>query len=129
MSEFHWPEWEELQEVADRIVTRTRDGLPPEVRAAAVALPVSCLPVPDEALVEDGVAEDLLGLFVGNDLAAGSEGAAPLPAQIFLFLDNIWDYADGDWRAYRSEVKTTYLHELGHYLGWDEDEVERRGLG
>ncbi|MEX2043899.1 MAG: metallopeptidase family protein, partial [Opitutus sp.] len=22
----------------------------------------------------------------------------------------------------------TYLHELGHYLGWDEDELTARGL-
>ena len=30
--------------------------------------------------------------------------------------------------AYREEVRITYLHELGHYLGWDEDEVAERGL-
>jgi predicted Zn-dependent protease with MMP-like domain len=25
-------------------------------------------------------------------------------------------------------VRLTYLHELGHYLGWDEDEIAERGL-
>jgi len=25
-------------------------------------------------------------------------------------------------------VRITYLHELGHYLGWDESDLEARGL-
>lgn len=32
-------------------------------------------------------------------------------------------------RHFREEVATTLLHELGHYLGLDEDEVETLGLG
>jgi len=30
--------------------------------------------------------------------------------------------------VYREEVRVTYLHELGHYLGWDEDDLTARGL-
>jgi len=30
--------------------------------------------------------------------------------------------------VFREEVERTYLHELGHYLGWDEDDVAARGL-
>ena len=30
--------------------------------------------------------------------------------------------------VYRQEVRTTYLHELGHYLGWDETDMEDHGL-
>ena len=29
---------------------------------------------------------------------------------------------------FREEVKSTLLHELGHYLGLDEDQVEDLGL-
>jgi predicted Zn-dependent protease with MMP-like domain len=25
-------------------------------------------------------------------------------------------------------VRLTYLHELGHYFGWDEDQLTSRGL-
>jgi predicted Zn-dependent protease with MMP-like domain len=45
-----------------------------------------------------------------------------------LFLDEIWDEADGDEAVYRDEVRRTYLHELGHYLGLDEDGLAERGL-
>jgi predicted Zn-dependent protease with MMP-like domain len=30
--------------------------------------------------------------------------------------------------TFRKEVRLTYLHELGHYLGWDEDQVAAHGL-
>ena len=26
------------------------------------------------------------------------------------------------------EVRVTLLHELGHYLGWDENDMERYGI-
>ena len=34
-----------------------------------------------------------------------------------------------DETTYRQEVRTTLLHELGHYLGLDEDDLDDRGLG
>lgn len=51
-----------------------------------------------------------------------------MPPQIILFLENIWEYAEGDAGVYRVEVRTTLLHELGHYLGLDEDDLAERGL-
>ena len=51
-----------------------------------------------------------------------------LPPQIILFLENLWDFAEGDEEIFRDEVHTTFLHELGHYLGLDEDELTERGL-
>ena len=45
-----------------------------------------------------------------------------------LYLESLWDFAEGDAEIFRDEVRITYLHELGHYLGWGEDEVAARGL-
>ena len=73
-----------------------------------------------------GIEDDLLGLFTGLEFAY--EGAEPAPPQIILFLENIWDEAGYDERAFRNEVRITYLHELGHYLGLDEDDLERLGI-
>ncbi len=52
---------------------------------------------------------------------------ADLP-RIRLFLTNLWEWVEQDEQDFRDEVGTTFLHELGHYLGWDEDEVNERGL-
>jgi predicted Zn-dependent protease with MMP-like domain len=81
-------------------------------------------PGPD--LVEDGLDPDLLGLFVGDDYAR--EGGDPLPSEILLFLANIMEEAEGDWDRYRQEVRTTLLHEIGHYLGLDEEGLFERNL-
>jgi predicted Zn-dependent protease with MMP-like domain len=119
--------WKRLCEIADDTVRAARKRLPSEVRAAADALPVTFEPWPSEAMLEDADVEpDILGLFVGPDHAA--DAAATMPAQILLFLENLWDFAEGDDSVFREEVRITYLHELGHYLGWDEDEIARRGL-
>lgn len=119
--------WKALCQMADEAVQAARKRLPEEVRTAAGALPVTFEPWPSEAMLEDeGIEPDILGLFVG--LALDESGDATLPPQILLFLENLWDFAEGDEAVFRDEVRITYLHELGHYLGWDEGEIARRGL-
>jgi predicted Zn-dependent protease with MMP-like domain len=118
----------ELQHLATQVVAAAQKRLPPDVRTAATAVPVCYERVPNAALRDEGWEEDILGLFVGHEHGAELTDGQPLPPQILLFLENIWDYAEGDPETYRDEVRLTYLHELGHYLGWDEDEVAERGL-
>lgn len=81
---------------------------------------------PNEDLQADGIEVDTLGLFVGPDFA--SENDVPMPPQIILFLENIWDAAETDEKIFCDELRTTFLHELGHYLGLQEDDLTRRGL-
>ncbi|MCB1226413.1 MAG: metallopeptidase family protein, partial [Verrucomicrobiales bacterium] len=72
--------------------------------------------------------DELMGLFEGCPLGQTlSEDPADWP-RITLFLGAIWDEVMGDARAYREEVRVTLLHELGHYLGLDEDQVAALGL-
>lgn len=120
--------WKELCRIAQETVDRTLAQLPGEVRTLAEKLPVCLESFPEgPMLTDENVEPDILGLFIGPDLLHG-DATATLPPQILLFLENLWDHADGDPEIYREEVRITYLHELGHYLGWDEDEVARRGL-
>ena len=119
----------QLASIAAQVVAGARRRLPPEVRTAADAVPVCYEPVPGADLLAGGDLEpDILGLFVGHERHGEFAGGQPLPPQILLFLENLWDYAEDDEALYRDEVRLTYLHELGHYLGWDEDELARRGL-
>src|SRR5690242_14180514 len=119
-------EWNELRTLATKEIEATLAELPPELRERAAKLPVTFEPIPNEGLQEDGIAADSLGLFTGGEMAA--EDAVPLPAQIILFLENLWDFAEGDEEVYLEEVRTTFLHELGHFLGLDEDDLIDRGL-
>jgi predicted Zn-dependent protease with MMP-like domain len=122
-------EFDRLTALAQQVVTAAQRRLPPEVRAPALAVPVCYEPAPNAGILAEGWEPDILGLFVGHEHGGElRDDVAPLPPQILLFLENIWDFAEGDESTYRDEVRLTYLHELGHYLGWDEDEVARRGL-
>jgi predicted Zn-dependent protease with MMP-like domain len=118
--------WERLRSLALDEVEATLKALPEPLREKARAVTVTLEPVPNKELQADGIAPDTLGLFVGPDFA--EEVSVPLPPQIILFLENIWDQAEQDEEWFLDEVHTTYLHELGHYLGLDEDELIERGL-
>ena len=114
--------------IAQSEVTATLASLPGPVRERVRPLPVTYETVPNAAIIADGYEPDLLGLFVGSALDEEAQSLSPLPPQIILFLENLWDFAENDDEIFREEVRVTYLHELGHYLGLDEDDLFDRGL-
>ena len=118
--------WKQLCAVAAAEVEATLTALPKPLRARAEKLPVTFERQPNAGLQADGIEPDTLGLFTGPEFA--DEENVPLPPQIILFLKNLWDFAEQDEVIFREEVRTTFLHELGHYLGLDEDELTERGL-
>lgn len=119
--------WNFLLVRAEREVRATLAALPARLREAAQGLPVLYEHFPSDELVADGVEPDTLGLFVGSAFP-DEEGGGALPPQIILYLENLWDAADGVEAVYAREIRTTLLHELGHYLGLDEADLEARGL-
>jgi len=121
-------EQKHLQALAFAEVKATLAALPAPLQERAKALPVTFERRPNAAHRRDGIEPDTLGLFVGPEFAYEESTASPLPPQIILFLENIWDFAEADEEFFCEEVHTTYLHELGHYLGLDEDDLFDRGL-
>jgi predicted Zn-dependent protease with MMP-like domain len=118
--------WRQLRKLALAEVEATLAALPAPLREKARKLPVTFERVPNSGLRADGIAPDTMGLFTGAELA--EEENVPMPPQIILFLENIWEEAGGDEETFRDEIHTTFLHELGHYLGLDEDGLVERGL-
>jgi predicted Zn-dependent protease with MMP-like domain len=120
------PGLKKLSALALAELEATLAELPAPLRERAARLPVTFEGAPGADLQADGIAADTLGLFCGAELA--EEGDVPMPPQIILFLENLWDVAGGDEEVFLDEVATTFLHELGHYLGLDEDDLTARGL-
>lgn len=118
-----------LEDIAQRVIRVTWHRLPDRIKQAARQCRVETAWMRDCLDAgEDLPADDLLGLFEGASLAdPAPDSAANLP-RIRLFLDNLWDCAAGDPALFRDEVRITLLHELGHYLGLDEDQVASLGL-
>ncbi len=121
-------EFDRLTQIAADAVGGAQRQLPPEIRALARGVPVHYERLPAADVIAEGFPADILGLFTGS--AHGLELAhdQPAPAQILLYLENLWDFAEEDLEIFRDETRLTYLHELGHYLGWDEDDLAARGL-
>jgi predicted Zn-dependent protease with MMP-like domain len=95
--------------------------LPNGVRAILERVPVFLERRPDGDDLAAGIEADTLGIF--------EEGAPASPTpRIRLWLENLWEVAEGDLDTFRAEVRTTLLHEIGHVLGWDEQDLEERGL-
>ena len=118
--------WDKLKRIAEAEITATLRALPTHLQARADRLPITLEPIPNDDLLADHVEPDTLGLFVGEAFPDGD--GCPIPPQIILFLENLWDFSDRDEAIYREEIRITLLHELGHYLGLDELDLEDRGL-
>ena len=119
-------DWNKLQKLALEELEATLEELPKPLREQARKLPLTFEKAPNVGLQEDGIEVDTLGLFTGAEFA--DDGGAVLPPQIILFLENLWDFAGGDEEVFCDEVRTTFLHELGHFFGLGEDDLTKRGL-
>jgi len=119
---------DQLTALAADTVVATQRSLPTALRPLALAVPVHYEALPDADLLAEGFPDDILGLFSGSAHGTELTYDQPAPPQIILYVENLWDYAEGDRAIFRDEARLTYLHELGHYFGWDEDELTARGL-
>jgi predicted Zn-dependent protease with MMP-like domain len=119
-------DWDKLCEQATAEIEATLSELPAPLRERAEKLPVLFEPTPNPGLVADGITRDTLGIFTGAEFA--DTAMEVMPPQIILFLKNLWDFAEKDEEIYRAEIRTTFLHELGHFFGLDEDDLIERGL-
>lgn len=119
---------ETLDGLAAAEIRLTLAGLPPDVRKATESCVIEAVYMSDCLACGERLEDGLLGLFQGCSL---QDGMASVPSdlpRIRLFLDNLWDYCNRNTTDFREEVRVTLLHELGHYLGFNEEEIEDRGL-
>jgi predicted Zn-dependent protease with MMP-like domain len=102
--------------------------IPAEFGDRLRGVPIVLEPRPHEELVREGFDPRTLGLFEGHEhgrLEAGD--AAVAPTRIVLYYANLLaDFPDRDELA--DEIEITMLHEIGHYFGLGEDDLERLGL-
>ena len=114
-----------LLKLASQEIEQTRSELPDPLRDALNGVATVLEEFPSTAHQADGVDSDQLGLFEGSD---ATNPASPQMPRIVLWLGNLWDMCEAEEDAYREEVRITFLHELGHYLGLDEGNLSARGL-
>jgi len=112
------------------VLRQALDDLPPLFRKALdnVAVVVEEWP-PDWLLDELGIPPDetLYGYYHGVPLPERSVSApAALPDKISIYRGPLEeDFPDPT--ELRRQIRVTLLHEIGHYFGMDEEQLERLG--
>ncbi len=120
-------------EVVEGIVEEAVGSLHPDLQAwlANVAILLEDLPREDILRSYDPPASplDLLGYFSGHSLVDRSMDNpwSNLPPTITLFRNNLERMA-ADREQIIEELRITLFHEIGHFLGLDEEDLAERGL-
>jgi predicted Zn-dependent protease with MMP-like domain len=118
------------QEIRKEVI-RVLDGLPKHFRAALRNLEIVVENRPSAELLRaeglDPRHDTLYGLYQGVPLPERSEFDLPmLPDKITIFSEPLLeDFPDAE--ELRAEIRLTVLHEIAHYFGMDEDEIEDLG--
>ncbi len=112
----------------EEIVERTLRELPERARKLLGNVPVLVEDAPSEELVAEGTDPRVLGLFAGVPFPEKSSmGGAPHLDQVLLFKRNLENHC-GSADELEEEVRTTILHETGHFFGLDEEDLAKLGL-
>jgi predicted Zn-dependent protease with MMP-like domain len=113
-----------------RLVTEVVNALPDEFAARLVNVEVVVEDEPSRAqlrsLALDPHADTLFGLYEGVPLAQRSADQAALPDRISIFYRPIVEACESEAEI-RAEIRTTILHEVAHFFGIDDEDLESWG--
>jgi len=127
-----------LRDRFDRQVERVLAGMPPLVHQLLERIPLHVEDHPPRDVMEEkGVVDldELCGLFTGVSLPDKSVEDPPhLRHSVTIYRLGILAAASDDHGhvsadRLREEIRITILHELAHFLGLDEEELEQLGYG
>jgi predicted Zn-dependent protease with MMP-like domain len=113
-----------IEATAEQVLARVPVEFSEHLRDVPIVLEAR----PHPEIVREGFDPRALGLFEGLEQGRLEGGAAAYaPTRIVLFHGNLLaDFPDREQLA--EEIEITMLHEIGHFFGLDEDDVERLGL-
>ena len=113
-----------------RVVREVLQSLPEEFATRLAHAEVVIDDEPSDAQIR-GVGLDprydtLFGLYEGVPLPDRGEGVGALPDKISIFYRPIVDACDSVAEI-REEIRTTVLHEVAHFFGIDDDDLDEWG--
>lgn len=105
-------------------------SMPAPIRRAVSEVPVvvEAKPTGEMAGREPHINPEILGLFVGTPVGDQASAPSGYGDVVLLFQRNL-ERAGANRKEVEREVRITLLHEYGHYLGFDEEDLDELGLG
>jgi predicted Zn-dependent protease with MMP-like domain len=115
-----------------KLVQKALTKIPPELQNALENVAILVEDWPDPALMEeisDNPHEVVYGLYQGTPLPErGADYANTTPDVILLYQGPLEEDFQNREDLTR-EIETTLVHEIAHYIGFDEETLERYGYG
>ncbi len=116
----------------DQALEEAMESLPQPIRGylANVAIAVEDLPSDDDLLASDPpLSPSILGIFRGSPLGhkQSMDPWSHFPSSIVLYQRNLERFAR-DRKELVEQIGITLIHEVGHFLGLDEEQLWERGL-
>jgi predicted Zn-dependent protease with MMP-like domain len=120
-------------ETVEEVVVDTLEALHPTLREYLADIPILLEEFPSDEVLQQydppAYPTELLGYFSGHSLMERStdDPWSGVPGAIVLFRRNLQRFAR-DREHLLEELRITLFHEVGHFLGLDEKDMEDRGL-
>ena len=120
--------WAVTDERLEELVEAALDELPERARKLLENVPILVEDYPSEELVDDGLDPRLLGLFAGVPFPEQSALSGPPHLEAVFFYQRNIERVARSTAEVEAEIRTTLLHETGHFFGLDEEDLAELGL-
>mgnify|MGYP003591590413 FL=1 len=117
----------EFDDLVSSITDQVISSLPHDLREQAETVLIVTADKPSKEQMLFPGDEDLLGLYEGVPLNERRVDDPLIPDRITIFRKPLLEMCSS-LRELRDEIRITLIHELGHFYGFDEDELTERGL-
>jgi predicted Zn-dependent protease with MMP-like domain len=124
------PKWALSEAQFEKIAEKALAEVPERARELLANVPVMIADYPPEDVIDEGMDPRMMGFFSGVPYPEQTNigGQPPHLEAIFLFQRNI--ERECETRAEMlEEIRTTVLHETGHFFGLEDDDLDDIGLG
>lgn len=120
---------EEFDEVVARAVADLPEKYLARLELENIDIVVEPEPTPEQ-LAELGLQryESLFGLYEGVSLPERMRYGEVLPDKITIFQRPIESYVNS-MQELEEQIQTTVKHEVAHFFGFDDDEIDDMGIG
>ncbi|HUF53410.1 MAG TPA: metallopeptidase family protein [Dehalococcoidia bacterium] len=115
-----------------QVVQEALEELPPEFQRVLhnLDIQVRWAPTPFERRQNKlRPGHDLFGVYTGVPLTKRGGGYSLVPPDIIVIYQRSHERVAGSWDDMVKQARKTLLHEIGHYMGIDEDRLHELGMG
>lgn len=112
------------REEFDKLVEESVAEIPADLRQRMDNVVIMVQDYPDGELLKKYGKLGLFGIFIGVSLTRQSWEGGYHPHHIILFQKTIEKYCHNDAEV-KQQIRTTLFHEVGHFFGFNEEEIRR----